>query len=235
MAIDSSICLRGMKTNMRLKYATFPSVASPDSLKRHTNCGRNFFAAHGCRLTGCYVSIMPMHFLLLVVTMFALGQSAVTFAKPAVSNVDIIAAVQSIIEKDPNAALITTGKDGQPRARTVLVRPPVDDLVIWISTTPTSRKVEQIRENSRVALYFSVDDEFSYATIMGIATFYDDPETKELIKWRNEEHRQRLWPDFPEGYLLIRVQPTRVEVLGEGIWWIDDTWRPAALDLGGGK
>ena len=144
------------------------------------------------------------------------------------SEADIIEAAREIIRKDPNVALITIDSEGQPRARTVVARPPEEDMTIWIATRPTTRKVAQIGHNRKVTLYFSVDSESSYVTIMGTATLHDDLSTKEAKKWRSEERRKMLWPNYPNDYLLIKVQPKWMEVLGEGISAHPQTWRPQA-------
>jgi general stress protein 26 len=142
---------------------------------------------------------------------------------------EILGAARTIIHKDPQAALVTLDAQGQPRVRTVDVRPPDDDMVIWVATRPDTRKVAQIRGNPKVTLYFEIDEESSYATVMGTATLHDDLATKEAKKWRQPKRRELLWPDYPTDYLLIRIEPRWIEVLGEGIDPHPETWRPQAV------
>ena len=120
---------------------------------------------------------------------------------------DLVEAARSIIDKDPFPALISLDAEGMPRARTVEIRPLGNDLVFWIATKPNTRKVEQIRHNPKVTLYFSVDSEFSYVSVMGTAVFHEDEGTKAAISWRDEPRRSVFWPNFPKDYLLIEVRP----------------------------
>jgi general stress protein 26 len=142
---------------------------------------------------------------------------------------DLVQAARSIIEKVPFPALISLDADGKPRARTVEIRPLGDDLAFWIATRPNTRKVEQIRHNPKVSLYFSVDSEFSYVSVMGTAILHEDEETKATISWRDEARRKAFWPNFPNDYLLIEVRPEWIEVTGEGIATHPIDWRPQAI------
>ena len=116
-------------------------------------------------------------------------------------------AIHAITAKDRTAAMITVDANNQPRVRTVEVRPPDDDLVFWIATKPNTRKVEQLRANPKVTLYFNVDEEGSYVSVMGTATMHADVALAKEITWREPSFRATFWPDFPADYLLIRVQP----------------------------
>ena len=102
-------------------------------------------------------------------------------------------------------------------------------MVFWIATKPVTRKVEQLRANPLVTLYFNLDQEGSYVSVRGHASTHDDLETIQRITWRDKELSAMFWPNFPEDYLLIKVQPTWIEVLGEGVEADETTWRPQAL------
>ncbi len=144
---------------------------------------------------------------------------------------DLEAAIRAVVGKDPTAALVTVDADGQPRVRSVDVRPLDDSLVFWIATKPNTRKVQQIKEHPQVTLYFNVDGEGSYVSVMGRARLVDDPHTIERISWRATDVRAAFWPEFPRDYLLIEVTPGWIEVTGEGIQADAETWRPATLEL----
>ena len=144
---------------------------------------------------------------------------------------DLEAAIRAIVNKDPTGALVSLDADGQPRIRSVDVRPLDRGLVFWVATKPNTRKVTQIAEHPQVALHFNVDAEGSYVSVMGRARLVEDAETINRISWREPEVRNTFWPRFPEDYLLIEITPDWIEVTGEGVPADTETWRPAALEL----
>ena len=141
----------------------------------------------------------------------------------------LIDAIRKVVGKDASAGLITIDSDGQPRVRTVDVRPLGDDMSFWVATKPNTRKVLQIHANPKVTLYFSLDDEFSYVSVMGTAILHDDFDLKEAKKWRSEATRKAFWPNYPDEYLLIEIRPIWIEVLGNGIAPHPETWRPQGI------
>ena len=158
-----------------------------------------------------------------------------TFAESAVYQVDddttILTAARAIIAADPDCALITIDESGQPRVRTVTASKPDEDMTIWIATRPDTRKVQQIRHNDRVSLYFNIDEESAYVSVMGRATLHDDLATKNLIKIYSRAARNAFWPLYPDDYLLIKVEPDWIEVLGYGVSAHPQTWRPQGVSL----
>lgn len=137
-----------------------------------------------------------------------------------------LTAARELIEKDLNAALITVDADGQPRARTVESFSPEDDWTIWVATNPLTRKVTEIENSNKVTLYYDDAAAGAYVVIMGTATIHDDPESKARMK-----HRLlgMFWPNYPEGYVLISVKPTWLEVVTPQIHLDAKTWRPQAV------
>lgn len=143
----------------------------------------------------------------------------------------VLEAARAIIADDPDCALITVDTDGQPRARTVTASPPEEDMTIWIATRPATRKVEQIRHHHRVTLYFNDDAKGSYVSVMGRATLHDDLPTIEAKNFWKDPKLHVFWPDYPDDYLLIEVEPLWIEVLGHGVAPHPETWRPQAVVL----
>jgi general stress protein 26 len=154
----------------------------------------------------------------------------------------VLAAARALMLADSNAALITVDPQGQPRARTVftlLERPdPLDrarGVTAWIMTRAGSRKLDQIRRNPNVTLYYSDDANVSYASIMGNATIHTDPShvtARELyMAWLPEEgDRRYFWPDFPADFVMIEVRPRWLEYMGQRDHRPDSaTWRPQAV------
>ncbi|MDZ7807554.1 MAG: pyridoxamine 5'-phosphate oxidase family protein [Gracilimonas sp.] len=142
---------------------------------------------------------------------------------------DIIAAAQAIIEADPTAALVSVDSLGRPRIRSVDTSKPDSSMIIWIATRPDTRKVDQIRGNPNVAIYYNDDEAISYVSIMGTALLHEDIETIMANNPFSEEWTSRFFPDYPEDMLLIEIRPTWMEVMGQGIAASEDTWRPQAV------
>lgn len=124
-------------------------------------------------------------------------------------------------------ALITVDEKGQPRARTVDPFPPDKNFSVWIATRPNTRKVAQIAANPKVTLYYFDADERNYVTIMGTARLVTDDATKTAM--RRPADSDRLYPEFPNDYLLIEVTPDWIEAIVPGYRGDRDTWRPASV------
>lgn len=135
-------------------------------------------------------------------------------------------AARDIIETVRYGALATVDADGQPRLRTVDPFPPTDDMTVWIATHPATRKLEQIRANPRVTLYYTDPERAAYVTLMGRARIHEDDASK--AKWKHPDV-ERFYPDYPEDYALIEVVPERLEVLGRGIDPDPKSWRPQSV------
>ena len=173
------------------------------------------------------------HILLALSLLFVSVTGAEEANDPASAESVILSAARAIIAEDPNCALITLDSELQPRVRTVTASPPEDDLTIWIATRPSTRKVRQIRQHEKVTLYFNDDVKGSYVSIMGRATLHDDLETKRAKIFHDEGDFRAFWPNYPDDYLLIKVVPIWIEVLGHGIEADLDTWRPQGVVLEG--
>jgi general stress protein 26 len=143
----------------------------------------------------------------------------------------IIAAAREIMKDDPDCALITVGLDGQPRARTLTASPPADDMTVWLATRPSTRKVEQIKKNPKVTLYYDDDDKNSYVSIMGVATLHPSLESRGVKSWFSEPIFRGFWPNYPENFVLIEVKPVWLEVTGEGVAMEPKAWRPQAAEF----
>lgn len=77
--------------------------------------------------------------------------------KPAapLTRSELIAAAREIIGAQQYCALITLDEQGRPVARTMNPFPPEDDMTVWIATNALSRKVQQLRHDPRVTLYYA--------------------------------------------------------------------------------
>ncbi|MEQ1923114.1 MAG: pyridoxamine 5'-phosphate oxidase family protein [Pyrinomonadaceae bacterium] len=149
----------------------------------------------------------------------------------------LLESARSLMIADKYAALITVDDDGIPRARTVVTQlgtldltRPDKGLTVWILTRRSTRKIEQIKKNPKVTLYYNDDAKESYVTLMGTATIYTDPNNPEAKKFYTDEQAKYFWPDLKKDFAMISVKPMWMEVL---IWPTiknhPDNWRPQAV------
>ena len=169
--------------------------------------------------------------LLGISTLWAIPALAVEGLYQTIQDEEILRAARAIIAADPDAALVTVDGNGQPRIRTVTASTPESDMTIWVATKPNTRKISQLRNNPKVALYFNNDAAFSYVSIMGTATLHDDLATKAAKNFYPKDELQKHWPDYPNDYLLIKITPMWIEVEGHGVTGHANTWQPQGLEL----
>jgi hypothetical protein len=81
---------------------------------------------------------------------------------------DLISAARAIMHASPRAALITVDAAGRAQARTMDAAPPNDEMVVWLATNPRSTKVDEIRRNPSVTLYYSIP--MPHVSLLGRAT-----------------------------------------------------------------
>ena len=141
------------------------------------------------------------------------------------NNSKLIIAAKEIIHSAKTCALITNDDEGRPRVRTMDPFPLEEDLTVWFGTNASSRKVNQIKKDNRVTLYYLDNDNTGYVMIYGTASIVNEISKKETYwktKWKD------FYPNFPEGYMLIKVEPQWLEVVSEtrGILGDSLTWTP---------
>lgn len=141
------------------------------------------------------------------------------------TNIKLINAAREIMISAGTCALITLDGEGRPRVRAMSPFIPESDLIVWFGTNSKSRKVDQIKKDPRVTLYYLDSDSSGYVMIHGIAQIVDDLEEKEK-HWKDEW--EAFYPNRPEGYLLIKVSPEWMEVISytRGIVGDPITWQP---------
>ncbi|MGA9292666.1 MAG: pyridoxamine 5'-phosphate oxidase family protein [Ignavibacteriaceae bacterium] len=120
-------------------------------------------------------------------------------------------------------SLITIDSTGYPHARTMDPFQPNENWVVWFGTNPKSRKVDEIRNNPKVTLYYTGNKGEGYVTIIGIASLVNDQSIKDSL-WKDEW--SRFYKDQKESYLLIKVVPKKLEILDykHGILGNKETW-----------
>lgn len=140
----------------------------------------------------------------------------------------ILEAAKEIMMRAGMCALITLDENGMPQVRTMDPFEPENDFTVWLATNPKSRKVNQIRNNPKVTLYYADKDNQGYVTIHGSAELVNDQLEKDK-RWKEE------WKSFysnrSDQYLLIKVVPDYLEVINynRGLSGDPATWKPAGV------
>lgn len=144
----------------------------------------------------------------------------------------VIDAAQEIMLRAQYCAMITLGSDGSPQARVVDPFPPEAGMVVWLATNPGTRKVAQIKRDPRVALSYIDASGGGYVTLLGKADLVESVTEKDA-RWKEEW--SPFYKDKNKGsdYLLIRITPTRLEVVSYSHGILNDptTWAPASISF----
>ena len=148
------------------------------------------------------------------------------------SSSQIRAAAFDVMRAARYCTLITIGADGQPQARIVDPLVVEDEGLIWIATNPQTRKVDDIKRDSRVTLMFFNAAANEYVTVLARANVVTDASRKAAhwkMEWQPFYKTQTTGTDF----MLFEVQPFRLEVSSPRHGLNNDprTWRPVILDL----
>ncbi len=143
---------------------------------------------------------------------------------------EILKAADSVIKTAYYATLITLDKDNQPRARIVEPFLPKENYIIWIGTNPKSRKVTQLKTNSKTTLHYFDKNKLAYVSLMGDAFLVNDKKTKQEI-WK--EGWERFYPNRKTDYLLIKFIPKTIELISISDNFTGDktTWKPHQVQL----
>ncbi len=138
--------------------------------------------------------------------------------------------VDSIIKSAYYCTLITLDKDNQPRARIVEPFSPKEHYVIWMATNPKSRKVAQLKGNSKTTLHYFDKNKLAYVSLMGNAFLINDDSVKQKI-WK--DGWERFYPNRKTDYLLIKFIPKTVELISitDGFTGDKTTWKPHQIVL----
>ena len=141
---------------------------------------------------------------------------------------ELITAARETMTSSRYCALITTDRTGRAHARTMDAFAPDENMIVWLATNPRSRKVTEIRRNSRVTLYYFDRESQAYVMLFGIARLVNDKSEK-AKRWKDDW--KAFYPDRDKSYLLIKVTPERLEVVNvkKGIVSDAPTWQPPSV------
>jgi general stress protein 26 len=126
--------------------------------------------------------------------------------------------------------LISMDEADHPVGRIVEPFEPDSNLVVWIGTNSLSRKVQQIKKNPVITLFYFDPSSYAYVSIQGKAELKNDSASVNLY-WKDEW--LPFYPNNREYYLLIKFTPTFLEILSPEQGFSGDrmTWRTPSLKL----
>ncbi|HTZ49370.1 MAG TPA: pyridoxamine 5'-phosphate oxidase family protein [Verrucomicrobiae bacterium] len=151
-------------------------------------------------------------------------------ASAQLSRAELIAAAREIMASQQYCALITEDEGGRAQARTVNPFPPEEDMVVWFATSTLTRKVQQMKRDPRVTLYYANHAQATgYVAIMGKAVLVDD--RAEMIK-RKRGYWDTAFPEF-KNLVLVKVVPEHMDVLNyaRGAQGDPVTWHAPGVDF----
>ena len=150
---------------------------------------------------------------------------------PAPDRARLIAAAREIMQAQTYCGLVTLDKTGRPQVRTMNPFPPEEDMTVWFATNTRSRKAEEIKNDSRVVLYYADHSKATgYVALTGKAVLIED--MAEILK-RKRAYWDTAFPGL-ENLVLIKVVPERLDVLNYKAGTAVDTvtWRTPTLEMG---
>lgn len=125
---------------------------------------------------------------------------------------EYVEVVRKIAISTQYSTLITQNAQNEVHARLMQHFDPEDDMTLWYGTHRQSRKALDMRENSRVSVMIHDDYRRAYAVLEGEAEVVEADEDRRnhwFADWYN------FWDGGPEDpdFVVIRVRPTRIEIL----------------------
>jgi general stress protein 26 len=127
-------------------------------------------------------------------------------------------------------ALISLDEKGHPQARTMDPFLPDANMVVWFGTNINSRKIQEIKNNSKATLYYQAENGRGYVVLKGDAYWENDPQLK-LKYWKPEW--EVFYSESRENYTLIRFVPFHLEIVDYKHNIVGDsaTWEVPNIEL----
>jgi general stress protein 26 len=107
-----------------------------------------------------------------------------------------------LIERSKICLLGTNGEDGFPNIKAMMNAKHEGINKIWLSTNTSSRRVQQLKKDNRVCVYYVDDQDFKGLMLTGTIRILQDLES-----------RQMLWADGDERYYPLGVEDPDYSVL----------------------
>ena len=141
---------------------------------------------------------------------FALRFREYSRARARSSPDDVLRAARATMKRKTFCVLATQGEHGVA-ARVLQPFPPEEDLVVWLGTSRSSRKVAELERDPRATLVYEDDDKGACVVLAGTITVVDTLAEREA---RFHATWFAFWPEGPrsDDYVLLRFEPSRIEV-----------------------
>jgi len=168
-------------------------------------------------------------FIMFCLSSLLLAQEKKYKLKQDISRDSLLILARTIVDSVDSRTFITVDENGKPQARIMSSFPPEEDWVIWLGTSPKSRKVKQIKNNPNVMVFYYDSDSHSYVSVAGQAQLTSDPDKKEHY-WK--KGWTRYYPDPEKDYVLIKVTPKRLEICSYRykLFW-DEAGQPTFIEF----
>lgn len=168
----------------------------------------------------------PSFFIILIITL----QAIPVLAQDNNKSVSLLDAAKEIMRSAKYCALITIDDSGHPQARMMDPFAPEDDFIVWLGTNKNSRKVREIKANSKVTLYYQALNGAGYVSIKGLAVLVNDKES--TSKYWKDEWKQ-FYSDGKVHYILIKIVPQKLEIVSYKHNLTGDplTWEAPSIDF----
>lgn len=147
-----------------------------------------------------------------------------------ISSDSLFKVAHMIIDSARCSVLVSVDEEGRPHAREMDPFDPDENMVIWFATNPNTRKVQQIRNNPNVAVFYYNTKGMSYVSINGKAELVNDPAEKER-HWKT--YWKRYYPDRDKDMILIKVIPERMELISYKykLFWKNESFMPQYIEF----
>ncbi len=115
-------------------------------------------------------------------------------------------------------AFITVGEGGMPHTRPMATQEAEPDMDLWFATRLDSEKIDELRKNPKVGLYYQNEKDWSYVSVGGTVEIIKD-QAKFKKYWQDSWRR---WfpegPDSPDAVLLkVNAEVVTYEHDGETV------------------
>ncbi len=142
----------------------------------------------------------------------------------------LLKAAREMISGIRFCALITLDEKGHPEVRTMDPFLPDSNMVVWFGTNINSRKVQEIKNNSKATVYYQAENGAGYVVLKGNAYWVDDLQFKSKY-WKSDW--EAFYPESKENYTLIKFAPFHLEIVDYRHEIVGDsvTWEVPNLEL----
>jgi general stress protein 26 len=129
-----------------------------------------------------------------------------------------------------NCAFITIDSLGVAHARAMDPFLPEEDFTVWMATNPKSLKVQQVKKNKNVSLYYFDVKSVSYVTLQGVVSIVNGAAEKEKywkVAWKN------FYKNRTTDYILLKFTPKTATIISEKYKILGDTitWKTSQINF----